>query len=199
MVECLLAKQNVIGSNPISRSKLLWVVNSVGRVPALHAGCREFESLTTHQVYGELAESGLLHLSWKQTDRNVPWVRISHSPPYYTRLVKWISHLATNEKLGVWFSHWVPRKMGRMVMQRIANPYNVEMRWVSSTLTSSAKYYASMVKSVDTRDLKSLAKSVPVRVWPAAPSFNAPFVYRLGHSPFTWVRGVRFSYGVPFV
>jgi hypothetical protein len=25
----------------------------------------------------------------------------------------------------------------------------------------------------------------------------APFVYRLGHPPFTQVRGVRFSYGVP--
>jgi hypothetical protein len=28
--------------------------------------------------------------------------------------------------------------------------------------------------------------------------FSAPFVYRLGHCPFTAVRGVRFSYGVPF-
>ena len=26
----------------------------------------------------------------------------------------------------------------------------------------------------------------------------APFVYRLGHPPFTQVRGVRFSYGVPY-
>ena len=26
---------------------------------------------------------------------------------------------------------------------------------------------------------------------------HAPFVYRLGHPPFTQVRGVRFPYGVP--
>ena len=30
-------------------------------------------------------------------------------------------------------------------------------------------------------------------------TFNAPFVYRLGHRPFTAVRGVRFSYGVPLL
>ncbi len=50
---------------------------------------------------------------------------------------------------------------------------------------------------VDTRDLKSLAfgraGSSPAR----GTNFYAPFVYRLGHIPFTDVRGVRFSYGVP--
>ena len=30
---------------------------------------------------GSVAEPGLLHLSWKQTNRNVPWVRISPLPP----------------------------------------------------------------------------------------------------------------------
>ena len=34
------------------------------------------------------------------------------------------------------------------------------------------------------------------KAWPKQ-DFNAPFVYRLGHPPFTQVRGVRFSYGVP--
>ena len=34
------------------------------------------------------------------------------------------------------------------------------------------------------------------KAWPEQ-DFNAPFVYRLGHPPFTQVRGVRFSYGVP--
>ena len=38
-----------IGSIPIISTNR--IVNSVGRVPALHAGCREFESLTMHQIF----------------------------------------------------------------------------------------------------------------------------------------------------
>jgi hypothetical protein len=37
-----------IGSIPITSTNR--IVNSVGRVSALHAGCREFESLTMHHL-----------------------------------------------------------------------------------------------------------------------------------------------------
>ena len=38
-----------VTAGSIPATSTISVVNSVGRVPALHAGCREFESLTMHQ------------------------------------------------------------------------------------------------------------------------------------------------------
>ena len=43
------------GSNPSPATKIR-AVNSVGRVPALHAGCRRFEPVTAHQISGQVAE-----------------------------------------------------------------------------------------------------------------------------------------------
>lgn len=39
-------------------------------------------------LHGELAESGLMQQSWKLSNRNVPWVRIPHSPPHKGFLVR---------------------------------------------------------------------------------------------------------------
>ena len=44
-----------IGSNVIFNGKF-WVVSSVGRASALHAECRQFETVTTHQEPGRLDE-----------------------------------------------------------------------------------------------------------------------------------------------
>ena len=52
-------------------------------------------------VYGSVAESGLLHLSWKQTIRNGPWVRISPLPPNCRELDEWFKSLPWKGSLSV--------------------------------------------------------------------------------------------------
>jgi hypothetical protein len=67
----------------------------------------------------------------------------------------------------------VLRRNGRMAMQRIANPWiSVRLRVPPpiSSVINCRSISARVVKLVDTRDLKSLArKSVPVQVRPRAP------------------------------
>ncbi len=60
-----------------------------------------------------------------------------------------------------------------MAMQRIANPYYSGSNPVGASILLSVLRYARVVKLVDTRDLKSLArKSVAVQVRPRAPLFR---------------------------
>ena len=49
VVERQPSKLNVVGSNPIFRSR---GISSVGRAPALQAGCQEFESPILHSRKG---------------------------------------------------------------------------------------------------------------------------------------------------
>ena len=48
MVEQMLCKHTVTGSNPVSGSIKFWGCSSVGRAPALQAGCRRFDPVHLH-------------------------------------------------------------------------------------------------------------------------------------------------------
>ena len=119
--------------------QVLWVVNSVGRVPALHAGCREFESLTTHQSLWRVGRVWLIALVLKTSnEKSFVSSNLTLSAILYPIGEMNITSCYERE-VGSLILSLGARKMGRMVMQRIANPYSCENSWVSSTLTSSAK------------------------------------------------------------
>jgi hypothetical protein len=80
------------------------------------------------------------------------------------------------------------------VVTRARNPGRYEVH--NGSFWMCLHIAATVVKSVYTGDLKSPAFGVPVRFRPVAPKHGA-FVYRLGHKPFTPVRGVRFPYALP--
>ena len=44
------------GSIPRVNTKYMWVCSSVGRAPALHAGCRRFNSCQIHHLYMPVAQ-----------------------------------------------------------------------------------------------------------------------------------------------
>ena len=92
VLECIqqtLTTENrvVVGSNPTFS---LWEISSSGRATKRYP-----------VVYGSVAESGLLHLSWKQTIRNGPWVRISPLPPNCRELDEWFKSLPWKGSLSV--------------------------------------------------------------------------------------------------
>ena len=56
----------VPGSIPGGTAKIKGLLAQLARAPALHAGGREFESLTVHKKNSVVEESGLSHLLWEQ-------------------------------------------------------------------------------------------------------------------------------------
>ena len=54
------------GSIPGGTAKIKGLLAQLARAPALHAGGREFESLTVHKKNSVVEESGLSHLLWEQ-------------------------------------------------------------------------------------------------------------------------------------
>ena len=79
--------------------QLLWDVNSVGRVPALHAGCREFESLTSHQIW-KCGRVWFIAPVLKTDDQK--WSVSSNltASAKFTRLVKWMITLCYERRSG---------------------------------------------------------------------------------------------------
>jgi hypothetical protein len=101
--------------------QVLWVVNSVGRVPALHAGCREFESLTTHQVLWRVGRVWFMATVLKTVEQKCS---VSSNLTLSAKLCP-ISEmnitLCYERRGGGLIPSLGTRKMGRMVMQQIAN------------------------------------------------------------------------------
>ena len=67
------------GSIPGGTAKIKGLLAQLARAPALHAGGREFESLTVHKKNSVVEESGLSHLLWEQ--------RHAGSNPVYATIV----------------------------------------------------------------------------------------------------------------
>ena len=109
---------------------------------------------------GSVAESGLWHLSWKQTNRNVPWVRISPLPPYKSTLLIVCFYMGG---LAEW------------LRQRFAKP-SFRNGCISSNLISSAN--APMDKLV--KSLLSKGRSLSVRIRVGVPELCECATERLG-------------------